>query len=164
MLDQENRCGASRKKMSSYDARVHVSPCKPRSMMSLFLSANILEGSCCVSSELTQQDGWKTQDGRMAKKCRARLCIPDLTRHVFVILPFWVFQPSCCVSSLLSFKNSITSARTRSHEHRKYAIFLISLWPNSLGCFTDKGKFLVHSAKDICLIVLCCVFQRGNYT
>ena len=39
------------------------------------------------NSELTQQDGWKTQDGRMAKNCRARLCIPDLTRHFFVILP-----------------------------------------------------------------------------
>ena len=38
-------------------------------------------------SELTQQDGWKPQDGRMAKKCRARLCIPNLTRHFFVILP-----------------------------------------------------------------------------
>ena len=37
--------------------------------------------------KLTQQDGWKTQDGRMTKKCRARLCIPNLTRDFFVILP-----------------------------------------------------------------------------
>ena len=28
--------------------------------------------------ELTQQDGWKSQDGRMTKKCCARLCIPSL--------------------------------------------------------------------------------------
>ena len=27
--------------------------------------------------------------------------IRQLTRHLFVILPSWVFQPSCCVSSLL---------------------------------------------------------------
>ena len=33
-----------------------------------------------INSELTQQDGWKTQDGRMAKKCRATLCISDLTQ------------------------------------------------------------------------------------
>ena len=54
-----------------------------------------------LNRELTQQNGWKTQDGRMTKKCGARLCIPGLTRHVFVILPSWVFQPSCCVSSLM---------------------------------------------------------------
>ena len=35
------------------------------------------------------------QDGRMTKKCRARLCIPGLACHFFVILPSWVFQPSC---------------------------------------------------------------------
>ena len=40
--------------------------------------------------ELTEQDG-----ARIPEKCGARLCIPNLTRHVFVILP------SCCVSSLL---------------------------------------------------------------
>ena len=37
----------------------------------------------------------KTAEGR-----GARLCIPILTRHLFVILPSWAFQPSCCVSSL----------------------------------------------------------------
>ena len=37
--------------------------------------------------ELTQQAGWKTQDGRMKKKCGARLCIPNLARPFFVILP-----------------------------------------------------------------------------
>ena len=34
--------------------------------------------------ELTQQDGWKPQDGRMTKKRGARLCIPNLTRHLIV--------------------------------------------------------------------------------
>ena len=45
--------------------------------------------------ELAQQDGWKIQDGRITKKCRARLCIPNLRRH------FCFIQPSCCISSLL---------------------------------------------------------------
>ena len=38
----------------------------------------------------------------MKKKCRVRLCIPGLARQFFVILPSWVFQPSCCVRSLIS--------------------------------------------------------------
>ena len=54
------------------------------------------------SAHLAQQDDWKTQDGRMTKKCRARLCIPALAQHFFVILPFRVFQPPCCVRSQLS--------------------------------------------------------------
>ena len=33
--------------------------------------------------ELKQQDVWKTQDGRMTKKCGARLCIPNLTYATF---------------------------------------------------------------------------------
>ena len=38
------------------------------------------------------QDCWNTQDGRMTKNCRARLCIPGLARHFFVILRP---EPSC---------------------------------------------------------------------
>ena len=45
--------------------------------------------------ELTQQDGWNTQDDRMTKKCRVRLGMHSVAPHFFVILP------SCCVSSLL---------------------------------------------------------------
>jgi len=41
----------------------------------------------------------KTQDGTMTKKCRARLCIPGLARHFFVILPSWLFRSSCCVTA-----------------------------------------------------------------
>ena len=37
----------------------------------------------------------------MTKKCRARLWIPGLARHVFVILLSSVVQPSCCAKSLL---------------------------------------------------------------
>ena len=38
-----------------------------------------------VTRELAQQDGGKTQDGRMTKKRGARLCIPNLTRHSAVL-------------------------------------------------------------------------------
>lgn len=37
---------------------------------------------------------WKTQDGRMTKKCRARPRMHNLARHFLVILPSLVFQPS----------------------------------------------------------------------
>ena len=37
--------------------------------------------------KLTQQDGWKSQDGRMTKKCRARPGMHSLAPHFFVILP-----------------------------------------------------------------------------
>ena len=33
--------------------------------------------------EITQQDGGKTQDGRMTKKCGARLCSPGVARHFY---------------------------------------------------------------------------------
>ena len=52
--------------------------------------------SVYVIRDLTQQDGWKTQDGRATKKSRAGAGMPSLARHFFVILP------SCCVRSLLS--------------------------------------------------------------
>ena len=35
----------------------------------------------------TQQEGWKTQDGRMTKKSRARPGMHSLARRFFVILP-----------------------------------------------------------------------------
>jgi len=37
--------------------------------------------------DLKQKDGSKTQDGRMTKKCRARLAMHSFARHFFVILP-----------------------------------------------------------------------------
>ena len=46
-------------------------------------------------ANFTQQDVWKTQDGRITKTSSARLCIPGLARHFPVILP------SSCVRSLL---------------------------------------------------------------
>ena len=54
-----------------------------------------------IIRDLTQQDGWRTQAGRMTKNCRARLCIPGLALEFFVILSSWAFQPSCCLRSQL---------------------------------------------------------------
>ena len=60
-----------------------------------------------VIRDLTQKDGWKTQDGRMTKKCRARPGMHSLALHFFVILPSCVFQPSCCVKSLTATRGHV---------------------------------------------------------
>ena len=70
-------------------------------------------GSVDNSRDLTQQDGWKTQDDRMTKKCCASPGMHSLARHFFVILPSWVFQPSFCVRSLLSQNKKATLQKTR---------------------------------------------------
>ena len=44
-------------------------------------------------------------------KCRVRMGMHSLARHFFVNLLSWVFQPSCCVSSL------ITSRLDRNKSH-----------------------------------------------
>lgn len=45
--------------------------------------------------------GRRTQDGRMTKKCRARMCTSGLVRHFSSFCrPEYVFQPTCCVRSL----------------------------------------------------------------
>ena len=59
-----------------------------------------------LSLLVNTNNGWKTQDGRMTKKCRARLCIPGLSRHFFDIQPPRVFKPSWCVRPLCSLLNS----------------------------------------------------------
>ena len=38
----------------------------------------------------------------MTKKCRVGLGMHSVAPHFFVILPSWVFQPSCCVSPLVT--------------------------------------------------------------
>ena len=54
--------------------------------------------------DLMQQKVWKTQDGRMTKKCHTRPGMHSLTQHFFVIQPSWVFQLSCRVQSLFIVK------------------------------------------------------------
>ena len=39
-----------------------------------------------INRELTQQEGWKAQDGKMTKKCRVILGMHSLARYCFVIL------------------------------------------------------------------------------
>ena len=83
--------------------------------------------------DLTQQDGLKTQDGRMGKKCRVRLCIPGLARHFFVILPSRVFQPCMiCVRSLMTvFDAEILIHRTgRSRQFLSCRLRFISVCMN----------------------------------
>ena len=74
------------------------------------------------SRDLTQQDVWKTQDGRITKTSRARLCIPGLTRHFPVILP------SSCVRSLLRkvpTRDLKSGRRQRQRRHQKTMIWLV---------------------------------------
>ena len=54
-----------------------------------------------LNRELTQQDGWNSQDGRTTKKCRVRLGMDSLAPHFLFMLLSRVFQPSCWVSSLI---------------------------------------------------------------
>ena len=81
----------------------------------------LTSADCLVFAlKLTWQDGWKTQDGRMTKKCRASLGMHSLARHFFVILPSSVLQPSCYLSSLvMSHTTSYpTPKREKSPQNR----------------------------------------------
>ena len=73
-------------------------PCRCRSEARKLGVKQLDKGSVTTFRERTQQNGWKTQVGRMTKKCRVRLGMHSLAPHFFVILPSWVFQPSSCVS------------------------------------------------------------------
>ena len=94
--------------------------------------------------ELTQQDSWKTQDGRMTKTCGARLCIPYIvTRHFFVILSSWVFQPAWCLSSLLLERKKRENSDTGQLKVSRTLIFFQRVRPliesktkcsNIIGC------------------------------
>ena len=61
--------------------------------------------------------GWlEDLERQNGKKCSARLCIPNLMRHLFVILPSGVFQPSCCVSNLLNITERLKNAGRQNGE------------------------------------------------
>ena len=74
------------------------------------------------SSQLAQEDGWKTQKGRITKKCRA-----SLAQHFIVILP------SCCVRSLLMQTQPLTL---------KFQTVGFSLWLNRSTLMEIRGLFL----------------------
>ena len=61
--------------------------------------------------ELTQQDG------RLTTKGRERLGMHSLAPQFFVILPSWVFQPTCCVSSLIYVLRWRPQKRPFSNSH-----------------------------------------------
>ena len=60
------------------------------SSRSSWFNLNVVVAVALVNRDLTQKDGWKTQDDRMTKKCRARL----RAQHFCVILSAWILQPS----------------------------------------------------------------------
>ena len=59
--------------------------CPQQMFPSLRAQGNIMSNnvSATMCPRLPVQNGCKTQDGRMTKKCGARLCIPVLARHFF---------------------------------------------------------------------------------
>lgn len=63
--------------------------------------------------EIKQRDGWNIQRGRMTEKYRVGSGMYSLAPHFFVILPSWVLQSSCCVSSLMT-EALITAAQDQS--------------------------------------------------
>ena len=54
------------------------------------------------------------------KKCGMRLCIPNLTWQFYITVPSWVFQLSCCVSSLLSLGTD-----TWNHDMSCYTLMVL---------------------------------------
>ena len=79
--------------------------------------------------ELTPQDGWKTDDGRVTNKYRVRLGMHSLAPHFFVNLPSWDFQPSCCVRSPYSGEERPGSLISRPRKwQRSLPYFLPLLW------------------------------------
>ena len=89
---------------------------------------NVRESDSMLSSaqkrDLTQQDGWKAEDGRITKKCHARPGMHNVAQHFFVILPSWVFQSFCCVRSLKSVRLSL-SQFWRQLDHATVNYFLL---------------------------------------
>ena len=77
--------------------------------------------------ELNQQESWKTWDGKMMKKCGTRLCIPNLTQHFFVILPYRVFQLSCCVSLYCLICDALAGLFCQRGHHKWASVPLKSL-------------------------------------
>ena len=59
--------------------------------------------------------------------CRVRLGMHSVAPYLFVIMQSWVFQPSCCVSSLITVQGEICGNKARSR-----ILF------NHEDCFVDK--------------------------
>ena len=79
----------------------HISAFVLRTPLSSEVPVVLLNQPINYFRDLTQQDGWKTQDDRITKKCRATPEMHSLAQHFLVILLSWVFQSSCCVGSLI---------------------------------------------------------------
>ena len=135
-----NRCYSCRQLWHTKEANGHFPLSWPISLVCMQLETKeaLPAGSTVTrtTTELTEQNGWNTQDGRMAKTCGTRLCIPNFTRHFFVIPPSWVFQLSCCVSSLL-----LEYGKTFNCVNNKmlqYDWCLTALIYSLIGCIRSK--------------------------
>jgi len=71
-----------------------------------------------ISRDLTQEEGWKTQDGIMTKKKSRETVHSGFERHFFVILSSCVFQPSSRVRSLASREDEDDVRDIGNHDPR----------------------------------------------
>ena len=65
------------------------------------LFTSFLQSNYMILGSLRNRTAGRLKTAEWRNWCSARLCIPNLTRQLLVILPCWVFQPSCCVNPLL---------------------------------------------------------------
>ena len=91
----------------------------------------------------------------MTKKCRARLGMHSLARHFFVNLPSRVFQPSCCVRSLMSsllssLSSSLGSLRIDDFRSTKQLDFVTCPLPMLLRELTGVALKSTTSVTAIC--------------
>lgn len=105
----------------------------------------------------------------MTKKCHARLCIPNITRHFFVILPSRVFQPFCCVSSLLiheylhalKWNDAWLKKTLGTNECLNIAEYLYPCWRRD-SHMKGTGMFIVSRSVVKLFLVSYWVFSEQN--
>ena len=100
--------------------------------------------------DLTQKDGWKTQDGRITKKCRARPGMHSLARHFF--RDFAVLSLPAVLSRKVSNgdpspRGTISFDFVLLHFFRFYQIFLFKL--------TVKIRWKIVLVRTIGVIRVC---------
>ena len=105
----------------------------------------------------------------MMKKCHARLCIPNITRHCFVILPSRVFQPFCHVSSLLThgclhalkWNDACLKKTLGTNECLNIAEYLYACWRRD-SHMKGTGMFIVSRSDVKLFLVSHWVFSEQN--
>lgn len=98
----------------------------------------------CINRELTQQNGWKTRDGRMTKKCLVILGMHSLAWHFFVM----TLTRACSISWLqwrirrfVGFLISREMMTTYWHFYVGIHSFYYERWVcKLLGCLTRRWR------------------------